>query len=198
MLGYPREMLPRCRVLGRCGFTPCLRRPCTVMRCFGCAAHHRMPPFIERAPAVATRPEAHTPVSQVCRSSRRNPPGEKRELRSRYLSFATSANEPHSPGKSTGRVIFHNGQQLFNLGFRLSRLRSRRRKGRPASSRRITCTADHLPHRAAGMPRSSRPAAMARNDTQPAACSSLTTGARSAARVFSCGFQSVGSRSLSE
>jgi hypothetical protein len=32
------------------------------------------------------------------------------------------------------------------------------------SSNRITCTEDHLPPRAAGMPRSSRPAARARND----------------------------------
>jgi hypothetical protein len=40
---------------------------------------------------------------------------------------------------------------------------------RAASSNRLTCTADHLPPRAAGMPRSSRPAAMARRDSQPAA-----------------------------
>src|ERR1700716_1710471 len=36
-----------------------------------------------------------------------------------------------------------------------------------ASNNRLT--ADHLPPRAAGMPRSSRPAAMARSDSQPAA-----------------------------
>jgi hypothetical protein len=43
---------------------------------------------------------------------------------------------------------------------------------RAASSNRLTSTADHLPPRAAGMPRSSRPAAMARSDSQPVACSS--------------------------
>jgi hypothetical protein len=42
-----------------------------------------------------------------------------------------------------------------------------------AASNRATCTADQLPPRAAGMPRSSNPAAMARNDSRPAACSSL-------------------------
>jgi hypothetical protein len=40
-------------------------------------------------------------------------------------------------------------------------------KGLPAASNnRLTCTADHLPPRAAGMPRSSNPAAMARSDSQ--------------------------------
>src|ERR671935_905103 len=42
--------------------------------------------------------------------------------------------------------------------------------------------ADHLPPRAAGMPRSWSPSAMARNDSQPAACSSLMVSARSEAR----------------
>src|SRR5262249_22763644 len=41
---------------------------------------------------------------------------------------------------------------------------------------------DHLPPRAAGMPRSSKPAAMARSDSQPTACSSLITGASSSTR----------------
>src|SRR6516225_4266717 len=50
-------------------------------------------------------------------------------------------------------------------------------KGRPDSNSRITCTADHLPPRAAGIPRSFRPAAMARNDVAPPAWSSFTTGA---------------------
>ena len=49
-------------------------------------------------------------------------------------------------------------------------------KGLAASSKRDTCIADHLPPRAAGMPRSSRPAAMARSDSEPAACSSLMVG----------------------
>jgi hypothetical protein len=54
---------------------------------------------------------------------------------------------------------------------------------RPAlSSRRATWTADHLPPRAAGIPRSSNPPAMARNDSQPAACSSFMVAARSEAR----------------
>src|SRR6516164_7510386 len=39
-------------------------------------------------------------------------------------------------------------------------------KGRSASSSRITCVALHLPPRAAGMPRSSNPSAMARNDSR--------------------------------
>jgi hypothetical protein len=43
-------------------------------------------------------------------------------------------------------------------------------KGLPDSSNRATCTADHLPPRAAGMPRSPIPAAMARNDVAPPAC----------------------------
>jgi hypothetical protein len=38
-----------------------------------------------------------------------------------------------------------------------------------ASSSLATWTADHLPPRAAGMPRSSKPAAMARSDSLPAA-----------------------------
>jgi hypothetical protein len=42
-----------------------------------------------------------------------------------------------------------------------------------------TWTADHLPQRAAGMPRSSSPAAMVRSDSQPAACGSAMVGARS-------------------
>src|SRR5262249_60117592 len=42
--------------------------------------------------------------------------------------------------------------------------------GLTRSSRRETCTADHLLPRAARMPRASNPAAMARNDSQPAAC----------------------------
>jgi hypothetical protein len=50
------------------------------------------------------------------------------------------------------------------------------------ASRRETCTADHLPPRAAGMPRASSPSAMARNDSQPAARSSLTVVDRSEAR----------------
>jgi hypothetical protein len=59
---------------------------------------------------------------------------------------------------------------------------------RAASSNRATWTADHLPPRAAGMPCSSSPAAMARSDSKPAACSSWTMGARSdaRARAFSC------------
>ena len=65
MLGYPREMLPRCWVLGRCGFTPCRRRPCTIMRCFGCAAHHRMPPFIERLRPWPHGRSPHTRFSGV-------------------------------------------------------------------------------------------------------------------------------------
>jgi hypothetical protein len=45
-------------------------------------------------------------------------------------------------------------------------------KGRSMSSiSRITCTADHFPPRAAGMPRSSSPASVVRNDSEPAACS---------------------------
>jgi hypothetical protein len=57
-------------------------------------------------------------------------------------------------------------------------------KGIPAApSNRDTCTAGHFPTRAAGMPRSSRPAAMARSDSQPAACSSLIVGGRSVARL---------------
>ena len=36
---------------------------------------------------------------------------------------------------------------------------------RTVSNNRLTCTADHLPPRAAGMPRSSNPAAMARSDS---------------------------------
>src|SRR5262249_57568841 len=58
-------------------------------------------------------------------------------------------------------------------------------KGRlsPAlSSRRATCTADHLPRRAAGIPRSSNPPAMARNDSHPPACSSFMLAATSAFR----------------
>ena len=51
------------------------------------------------------------------------------------------------------------------------------------SSRRETRTADHLPPRAAGMPRASSSAAMTRNDTQPAAFSSFTMSARSDARA---------------
>jgi hypothetical protein len=51
---------------------------------------------------------------------------------------------------------------------------------------RATWTADHLPPRAAGMPRPSKPDAMARRDSQPAARSSLTVGARSIARLRSC------------
>jgi hypothetical protein len=48
-------------------------------------------------------------------------------------------------------------------------------KGIPAApNNRATWTADHLPPRAAGMPRSSRPAAMARSDSRPDACSSVT------------------------
>jgi hypothetical protein len=46
-----------------------------------------------------------------------------------------------------------------------------------ASSTRATCTADHLPPRAAGMPRASSPSAMPRNDSKPAACSSLIQAA---------------------
>ena len=45
-------------------------------------------------------------------------------------------------------------------------------KGLATSSNRITWTDDHFPPRAAGIPRSSGPAAMARRDSQPAACSS--------------------------
>jgi hypothetical protein len=41
-----------------------------------------------------------------------------------------------------------------------------------ASNNRATWTADQFPPRAAAMPRSSKPAAMARNDSQPASCSS--------------------------
>ena len=48
--------------------------------------------------------------------------GKKRELCLRYLLFATSANEPHSPRKCAGRVIFHNGQQLFEAEPRSHRL----------------------------------------------------------------------------
>ena len=51
-----------------------------------------------------------------------------------------------------------------------------------ASSSRITCVALHLPPRAAGMPRSSRPAAMAGNATALLACSCLIAGVMSAAR----------------
>jgi hypothetical protein len=53
------------------------------------------------------------------------------------------------------------------------------------SSRRETCAADHLPPRAAGMPRASNSAAMARNDSQPAACSSFTVSARCARKPAS-------------
>ena len=42
-------------------------------------------------------------------------------------------------------------------------------KGLAASSDRAICTDDHLPPRAVGIPRSCNPAAMARNDAQPAA-----------------------------
>jgi hypothetical protein len=50
------------------------------------------------------------------------------------------------------------------------------------SSTRITCTADQLPcPRAVGMFLAFNPSAMARSDVTPAACSSLTVGARSAA-----------------
>src|SRR5262249_13266592 len=54
------------------------------------------------------------------------------------------------------------------------------------SCNRITCVGDHLPPRAAGMPRSSNAVAMARNDSKPAACSSLIVGARSIA--LACAF----------
>jgi hypothetical protein len=56
------------------------------------------------------------------------------------------------------------------------------------ANRRATWAADHFPPRAARMPRSSNPAAMARRDSQPAACSSWTMGMRSVARAraFSC------------
>ncbi len=69
-----------------------------------------------------------------------------------------------------------------------TRRRRFRRKGWPPPTSRDTWTADHLPPRAAGMPRSSKPAAMARSDSQPAACSSLIVGARSTAllRARSC------------
>jgi hypothetical protein len=50
-------------------------------------------------------------------------------------------------------------------------------KGLATSSNRITWTDDHFPPRAAGIPRSSGPAAMARRDSQPAACSSHCPGA---------------------
>ena len=49
-------------------------------------------------------------------------------------------------------------------------------KGLAASSNRDTCTDDHLPPRAVGMPRSLSAAAMARNDLKPAAWSSLMIG----------------------
>ena len=55
-----------------------------------------------------------------------------------------------------------------------------------ASSNRATCTDDHLPPRAVGMPRSLSAAAMARNDSKPAAWSSLMIGTRSAARLRAC------------
>ena len=59
--------------------------------------------------------------------------------------------------------------------------------GLTRSSRRETCTADHLPPRAAGMPRASSSAAMARNDSQPAACSSFTVvGKIRCPRLRSC------------
>ena len=64
-------------------------------------------------------------------------------------------------------------------------------KGLATSSNRITWTDDHFPPRAAGIPRSSGPAAMARRDSQPAACSSHCPGAcpllysRSTGRPFS-------------
>ena len=48
-----------------------------------------------------------------------------------------------------------------------------------ASNSRATWTADHFPPRAVGTPRSSRPAAMARSDSKPAACSSFIVGPRS-------------------
>jgi hypothetical protein len=47
------------------------------------------------------------------------------------------------------------------------------------SNKRATRTADHLPPRAAGMPRSSKPAAMARNDSYAPSCSSAMIAARS-------------------
>ena len=44
----------------------------------------------------------------------------------------------------------------------------------PAHPASLHC--DHLPPHAAAMPRSSKPAAIPRNDSQPAACSSLMVG----------------------
>jgi hypothetical protein len=54
-------------------------------------------------------------------------------------------------------------------------------KGRLGSFRsitRMTCVAVQAPPRAVGMPRSLRPAAIARSDVAPAACTSAIAGAR--------------------
>ena len=59
------------------------------------------------------------------------------------------------------------------------------------SSNRITCVGDHWRPCAAGMPRSSSAAAMARSDVQPLACSSLMVGARSSARLRACSWRAA-------
>jgi hypothetical protein len=63
------------------------------------------------------------------------------------------------------------------------------------SSTRFTCTADHLPPRAVGMPCALSPAAMARSDVAPAACKAVIVGpmsvARSSARCFSAAVDSA-------
>jgi hypothetical protein len=44
------------------------------------------------------------------------------------------------------------------------------------SSNRFTCTADHAPPRAAGIPRWFRPAAIIRSDLTPITCTSAMMG----------------------